>query len=98
VVFHASRDGKIYAYDADTGKVLWKGDLPGGSAGIPAMYEVNGRAYIVVAATAPTPQLGVGQTGVPRGPNAAAAQKIEGAYVAFALPEKPASTQSKASR
>ena len=91
LVFHASRDGKIYAYDADTGKTLWKGDLPGGSAGIPSMYEVNGRAYILVAATAPTPQMGVGQTGVPRGPAAAAAQKIEGAYVAFSLPEKPKS-------
>ncbi|MGE0406106.1 MAG: PQQ-binding-like beta-propeller repeat protein [Candidatus Korobacteraceae bacterium] len=94
LVFHASRDGKIYAYDADTGKVLWKGDLPGGSAGIPSMYEVNGRAYILVAATAPTPQMGVGQTGVPRGPAAAAAQMIEGAYVAFALPEKPKTEQT----
>jgi quinoprotein glucose dehydrogenase len=89
LVFHASRDGKIYAYDADTGKVLWKGDLPGGSAGVPSMYELNGRAYILVAATAPTPQLGVGQTGVPRGPGAAIAQKIDRAYVAFALPETP---------
>jgi quinoprotein glucose dehydrogenase len=95
LVFHASRDGKLYAYDAETGRVLWKGDLPGGSAGVPSIYELNGRAYILIAATAPTPQLGVGQTGVARGAAAATAQKVEGAYVAFALPEEPTGQSSR---
>ena len=90
LVFHAARDGKIRAYDAENGNELWSADLPAGSAAIPAMYEVNGRAYLVVSATAPTPQLGVGETGVPQG-NAAPAANSSGplkAYVTFALGEK----------
>ena len=85
LVFHAARDGKIRAYDAENGKELWSAELPAGSAAIPAMYEVQGRAYIVVAATAPTPQLGVGETGVPQGNAAATASSTPKAYVAFAL-------------
>jgi len=87
LVFHAARDGRIRAYDAADGTELWSAELPAGSAAIPAMYEINGRAYIVVSATAPTPQLGVGETGV--GPQSAAtnAGGVKG-YVAFALPVK----------
>ena len=39
-------DRKVRAYDEDTGKVLWEKDLPTGSDGIPAVYEVGGREYI----------------------------------------------------
>src|SRR6266446_4825058 len=38
LVFHAARDGKIRAYDAENGNELWSADLPAGSAAIPAMY------------------------------------------------------------
>jgi quinoprotein glucose dehydrogenase len=85
LVFHAARDGKIRAYDEINGNELWSADLPAGCAGIPAMYEVNGRAFLVVPATASTPQLGVGETGVAPGTTAAGSAAPKG-YVAFALP------------
>jgi outer membrane protein assembly factor BamB len=51
LLFHAGGDSKLRIYDADTGRVLWTGTLPTGSRGIPAMYEVRGRQYLVVSAT-----------------------------------------------
>jgi quinoprotein glucose dehydrogenase len=87
LLFVASSDGKIRAHDEDTGKVLWTGSLPAGSEGIPAMYEVGGREYIVVPASS---KINVG--GGHRDPSGAAIPPIPitKAYVAFALPEKPA--------
>ncbi len=76
LVFLTGGDGKMRAYDADTGKVLWTAALPGQSRGIPAMYQVNGRQYLIVNATS-------GQGG------AGAASDWTRGYVAFALPEKP---------
>ena len=32
LVFHAAGDGKVRAYDEDTGKELWAGDIPGAGA------------------------------------------------------------------
>jgi glucose dehydrogenase len=91
LVFHAARDGKIRAYDADTGKVLWTADLPAGSAAIPAMYEINGRAYLLVSATADTPQLGISGIGInyTGGGLGETNAHYDKAYVAFALPENP---------
>ena len=40
-------DRTIRAYDRDNGKVVWKTDLPTGSEGVPASYEVAGRQFIV---------------------------------------------------
>ena len=40
-------DRTIRAYDRDNGKVVWKTDLPTGSEGVPASYEVGGRQFIV---------------------------------------------------
>jgi quinoprotein glucose dehydrogenase len=85
LVFHAARDGKVRAYDAEQGKELWSGELPAGSTAIPAMYEVKGRVYLVVSATAPTPQLGIDETGVPQGNSASTAAGAPHAYVVFAL-------------
>jgi quinoprotein glucose dehydrogenase len=39
-------DRTVRAYDRDSGKVLWSKDLPTGSEGVPATYEVNGRQFI----------------------------------------------------
>lgn len=69
-------DRKFRAYDRDTGKVLWETSIPEGSESIPAVYEVNGREYVVVNAAA-----GNGMMGGP------AAQR-QGAYVVYALPGK----------
>ena len=49
LVFAASSsDRKFRAYDADTGKVVWEQDLPSASEGIPAVYEAQGREFIVI--------------------------------------------------
>lgn len=45
---------KLMAVDADTGKVLWEGDLPEKAVGVPAAYAVDGREYVVVPAASGT--------------------------------------------
>jgi quinoprotein glucose dehydrogenase len=52
LVFATCADGKLYAYDADNGAVLWSTQLPRNTEGLPAMYEVNGRAYIAICLVA----------------------------------------------
>jgi quinoprotein glucose dehydrogenase len=81
LLFHAGADGKVRAFDTDTGKVLWTATLPAASRGIPAMYRVNGTQYLVVNAT---------QGVVARFNDAGNAIEAAGegpvrAYVAFAL-------------
>ena len=44
-----SSDRALRAYDADTGKVLWKFDLPAATEGVPAVYAINGREYVAIA-------------------------------------------------
>jgi quinoprotein glucose dehydrogenase len=78
-LFHPGGDGKLRVYDSENGRVLWTGDMPAGSRGIPAMYEVNGRQFFVVSATATI--AGTDTTDQ----NAPAPVR---AYVAYALPEK----------
>ena len=50
LLFVNARDGKIRAYDADNGKVLWTGTLPANTDGVPAMYQSRGRQFLVVPA------------------------------------------------
>ena len=87
LLFVATSDGKLRAHDEDTGKVLWTGTLPAGSEGIPAMYEVGGREYIVVPASS---KINVGGGHRDRSGAVIPPIPIAKAYVAFALPEKPA--------
>jgi quinoprotein glucose dehydrogenase len=49
LVFLAGSDGRIRAFDENSGQALWTGTLPGGSRGVPAMYEANGRQYLLVS-------------------------------------------------
>ena len=77
LLFHAGVDRKLRVYDAASGRPIWAGDLPAGARGVPAMYEVGGRQFIVVTAT----QRGVEADGAAMG----AARR---GYVAFALPER----------
>jgi quinoprotein glucose dehydrogenase len=81
IVFSTARDGRFYAFDADSGDVLWSAALPMGSEGLPAIYAVGGKHYIVVNATTPN-------TWGIRSPGSGASQKSSGrgAYVVFALP------------
>ena len=86
VVFSTARDGRFYAFDADSGEVLWSGALPMGSEGLPAIYAVAGRHHLVVNATTPltwglnSRESGIGSSG-PLG---------RGGYVVFALPPQAA--------
>jgi len=72
-------DRTVRAYDRDNGKVVWKTDLPTGSEGVPASYEVNGRQFIVFPVAAgqglfPIRFGGAGPGAAPSGaPEAAAA-------------------------
>ncbi len=48
LMFSATIEHKIRAFDKDTGKVLWTAPLPDGAEGSPAVYEVDGREYVAV--------------------------------------------------
>lgn len=94
VLFCTGKDGKMYAFDADNGKQLWSYELPTGTEGIPAMYEVNGKHYLVVCAATPLkfgrqaeqPQNAAAPGAAPPVPPPSGSHK--GSYVVFALPDK----------
>ncbi|HEV7348090.1 PQQ-binding-like beta-propeller repeat protein [Telluribacter sp.] len=46
----ATRDEKLRAFDAKTGKVVWEYQLPAGGFATPITYMVNGKQYIAIAA------------------------------------------------
>jgi quinoprotein glucose dehydrogenase len=46
----SNHDRKFRAYDKRTGKLLWETLLPAGGNATPAVYEVNGRQFVVIAA------------------------------------------------
>ena len=81
LLFHAGGDGKLRVYDSDNGRILWTGQMPAGSRGIPAMYQVDGRQFFVVNATSPI----VAPNERPGEENA---ETLARAYVAYALPGK----------
>ena len=43
-----SFDNKIRAFDKLTGKLLWEAHLPAAGNATPAVYELNGREYVVI--------------------------------------------------
>ena len=63
-------DRKFRAFDASTGELLWETTLPFAGIATPATYEIDGKQYVVIAASG-------GRD--PNGP-------VGGSYVAFALP------------
>jgi quinoprotein glucose dehydrogenase len=83
LVLFADNQSKLYALDKNTGKVLHSRDVPNSAVGVPAVYEVNGRQYILFAL--------IGGPGFPAGArmpaggvNPPAGEKT---FVAFALPK-----------
>ncbi len=84
LIFFASNEGKVRILDKQTGKELRVLDLPRGSQGVPAVYEVDGREFVVFNATGSF--AGFGSDGPPAN-NAAGEGKGPCAYVAFALPK-----------
>jgi quinoprotein glucose dehydrogenase len=85
LVFLAGGDGKLRAYDEDTGKVLWTGNFAGSSRGVPVMYESRGRQFLVITSI----QGGGLFPGAPPPPGTP--QLPEGTpigHIAFALPRR----------
>jgi quinoprotein glucose dehydrogenase len=82
VIFTGTRDRKVRAIDSGSGKVLWEAEVDAALEGMPAIYEVQGREYVVFCAAA---QATTYTHSVPG--HAASQAPIPGAYVAFALPE-----------
>jgi quinoprotein glucose dehydrogenase len=76
LILFASNDGKLRILDKETGKELRAIDLPAGSQGVPAVYEVQGREYIAVCAAAGHSVDTEDEI-----------QKAHHAYVTFALPK-----------
>ena len=46
----ATPDKKLSVYDSKDGSLLWPADLPAAGFSTPAMYSVDGRQYVVIAA------------------------------------------------
>ena len=46
----ATADGKIRAFDKETGEVLWQHDLPRDGNATPSTYMVDGKQYVVISA------------------------------------------------
>jgi quinoprotein glucose dehydrogenase len=46
----AAMDNYLRAFDLETGKEVWKGELPAGGQATPMTYSVNGKQYIVISA------------------------------------------------
>lgn len=84
LVLFAGNDSKLYALDKETGKVICTKDLPNGSLGVPAVYEVNGREYVLLAVSGGN-GFPVGGRMAPGGVHPPATSK---SYIAFALPKE----------
>ena len=83
IILFASNEGKLRILDKDSGKEICAINLPRGSEGVPAVYEADGREYVVVNATGAF--AGWGSDGPPA-KNVESQGHEPGAYVAFALP------------
>jgi glucose dehydrogenase len=76
-----SSDRKLRAYDQDTGKVLWSMDVGAAVEGVPTVYEVGGREYVVFC-------VGGGRgLFAPRGVGITA-DPAPAQYIALALPKR----------
>lgn len=64
-------DRKFRAFDSRSGKLLWEVELPFAGVATPSTYMINGRQYVVIAASGARD---------PKGP-------AGGTYVAFSLPK-----------
>lgn len=45
----ATKDEKIRAFDKETGEILWEAKLPASGHATPAVYEMGGKQFIVIA-------------------------------------------------
>jgi len=77
LIFTGTNDRRARAFDVGSGKMLWEAQVPEAIEGIPAVYEVGGKQYVVFCAAAQA-----------RSTATATPSKFRGAYVAFALRSK----------
>ncbi|HKQ05183.1 MAG TPA: pyrroloquinoline quinone-dependent dehydrogenase [Blastocatellia bacterium] len=70
VFIAAAMDTYLRAFDVETGKEVWKAELPASAQAAPMTYEIGGKQYVVICAG------GHGKLGTKRGD----------AVIAFALP------------
>ena len=75
LLFAGTRDKKVRAFDLNNGAILWEREVSAALEGIPAVYEVAGRQYILFCASA--------QVGLTRETEVT----IQGEYIAFTLPD-----------
>jgi glucose dehydrogenase len=52
LLFVTAADRKVHVYDSATGKQVWELQLGGTTSGSPSMYELDGRQYLLVTASA----------------------------------------------
>jgi quinoprotein glucose dehydrogenase len=50
VFIAAGMDDKLRAFDVETGKVIWEGQLPASAQAAPMTYSVNGKQFVVICA------------------------------------------------
>ena len=81
LIFTGTRDRKVRALDSASGKVLWEAEVDAALEGMPAVYEIDGREFVVFCAAAQATTQTHDLPGHPAVP-----APIPGAYVAFALP------------
>jgi quinoprotein glucose dehydrogenase len=82
IVFGAGRDNQIRAWDSETGRQLWSSRFGGNFVGQLAMYEMDGRQYLLVPAAS---SAGGGRGGAQQGTAATIAPL---GWVAYALPAR----------
>ena len=80
LIFAPSQSDKsLYAYDSETGKTLWSKQIAAAPGGVPAVYEVRGKEYVVIAARDPdAPPARPGQPPQPKDP---VGKTVQGYYV-----------------
>lgn len=106
LVFAATKsDSTFRAFDKDTGKVLWEIKLPAAPEGIPAVYEVAGKEYVVILAKTDPVKINSdpgaransdqpSETGQARSATASKSSGAQGYYV-FALPDNVIAAEHK---
>ncbi len=79
LVFSASGDNQIRAWDSDTGRQLWSARFGGNFIGSPVMYEMDRKQYLLVNAAG---------SNAGRAASAAPAADAPPGWVVYALPSK----------
>ncbi len=89
LIFVATKyEGKLHAYDQQTGEEVWSVDLPAAAEGVPSVYEVDGREYIVITATTGK------YAGIPHDGPSPSGGNVDRSYVVFALPQSQPNSKS----